>query len=242
MRLRSKIKFIILAFFLIGHVTGCMYLRFLKVKSQMTNFNKNFKITEKNGLSLIFLNPVLKKEDIAWLMGTEPTVKESEGNSTIWIYEIKKRYRGITTEKEFDITLRSNFENNRLTAFTLPERFTQYLPKSIFEKFFQTFGKAKISKEDKLVSSKYEGADKSEIPSMREILAVLGTPYYNRVRGNERTFVYRYKILSPDTNKKLGVRIIYNFNKKTRLLKSVEANIKGLKILVEFTKFANKNI
>ena len=62
MNLRSKIKFIFLAFFLIGLVTGCVYLRFLKVKNQMADFNKNFEITEENGLSLNFLNPVLKKK------------------------------------------------------------------------------------------------------------------------------------------------------------------------------------
>lgn len=236
MQPRLKIKLIIIAFFLIGHVTGCVYLRFLKVKSQITDFNKNFKITEENGLSLIFLNPVLKKEDVVWLMGTEPTVKKSEENKTIWIYELKKRYRDITTEKGFDITLKSTLENNKLTALTLPERFIKYLPKSVFEKIFKTFGESNISKKDKQVSSKYEGADQSEIPLIQDILAALGTPYYDNVREDERIFVYRYKILSPDINKKQGIKITYNFNKKTEILKSVKANIKGHKVFVEFTK------
>ncbi|MGI9553663.1 MAG: hypothetical protein ACR2NC_01960 [Thermodesulfobacteriota bacterium] len=242
MNLRSKIKFIFLAFFLIGLVTGCVYLRFLKVKNQMADFNKNFEITEENGLSLNFLNPVLKKKDMVWLMGTEPTIKESEGDPSVWVYELKKRYRGKTTEKKiYDIPLRLKYENNRLTALTLPERFTKYFSKSLFEKFLQTFGEAEISKEDRQASSKYEGADKSEIPSTKEILAVLGKPYYNRVEGEERTYVYRYKILSPDPDKDLGVKIIYHFNKETNLLNSVEANIKGLKVLIEFTKLTNKN-
>ena len=175
-------------------------------------------------------------------MGTEPTIKESEGDPSVWVYELKKRYRGKTTEKKiYDIPLRLKYENNRLTALTLPERFTKYFSKSLFEKFLQTFGEAEISKEDRQASSKYEGADKSEIPSTKEILAVLGKPYYNRVEGEERTYVYRYKILSPDPDKDLGVKIIYHFNKETNLLNSVEANIKGLKVLIEFTKLTNKN-
>ncbi|MGI9533801.1 MAG: hypothetical protein ACR2NW_02520 [Thermodesulfobacteriota bacterium] len=242
MYIRSKIKFIFLAFFLINLVTGCVYLRFLKVKNQMADFNKNFEITEENGLSLNFLNPVLKKKDMVWLMGTEPTINESDGDPSIWIYELKKRYHSKTTEKKnYDIPLKLKYENNRLTALTLPERFTKYFSKSLFEKFLQTFGEAEISKEDRQASSKYEGADKSEIPSTKEILAVLGKPYYSKVDGEERTYVYRYKILSPNPDKDPGVKIIYHFNKENNLLKSVEANIKGLKVLIEFTKLTNKN-
>ena len=243
MQFISKIKFIILAFIIITLATGCVYLRFLKVKNQMADFTNNFEITEDNGLSLNFLNPVLKKKDMVWLMGTQPTIKEPGQNQTIWVYELEKRYKGKTTEKKkYDIPLKLTFENNRLIALTLPERFTKYFSKSLFEKFLQTFGEAEISKEDKQASSKYEGADKSEIPTTREILAVLGTPYYNRGKGDEWTFIYRYKILSPDPEKNPGVRITYNFNRETRVLKSVEANIKGLKVLIEFTKLTDKNI
>lgn len=243
MQFISKIKFIILAFIIITLATGCVYLRFLKVKNQMADFTNNFEITEDNGLSLNFLNPVLKKKDMVWLMGTQPTIKEPGENQTIWVYELEKRYKGKTTEKKkYDIPLKLTFENNRLIALTLPERFTKYFSKSLFEKFLQTFGEAEISKEDKQASSKYEGADKSEIPTTREILAVLGTPYYNRGKGDEWTFIYRYKILSPDPEKNPGVRITYNFNRETRVLKSVEANIKGLKVLIEFTKLTDKNI
>ena len=244
MNLRSNTYFLILVFLLISLVTGCVYLRFLKVKNQMADFNKNFEITEDNGLSLIFLNPVLTKKDMVWLMGTEPTIRESERSPGIWVYQLKKRYRGKTAadKKNYDIPLRLTFENNRLTVLRFPERFTKYFSKSLFEKFLQTFGEAEISKEDKQASSKYEGADKNEIPSTHEIMEVLGIPYYNNVKGDQRTFVYRYKILSPDPKKNPGVRITYHFNRETRLLKSVEANIKGLKVLIEFTKLTNKNI
>ena len=202
MRLRSKIILLIIPILMASLLTGCVYLRFLKVKNQMADFKNNFQISEDNGLSLIFLNPVLKKKDMVWLMGTEPTIKESEGNPTVWIYQLKKRYpRKRPEKKNFDIPLRLTFEDNKLTTLTLPDRFTKYFSKSLFEKFLQTFGEAEISKEDKQASSQYEGADKTEIPSTREIMAVLGKPYHDRIKGEERTFVYRYKILSPNPEK-----------------------------------------
>jgi len=242
MQQRPKILYITISVLIIFLVTGCVYLRFYKVKNQMADFQKNFELSEENGLSLIFLNPVLKKKDMVWLMATEPTIKQQGENSAIWIYELKKRYPGKSTENnKFDIPLKLTFENNKLTVLTLPERFTKYFSKSLFEKFLQTFGQAEISKEEKQASSKYEGTDKSEIPSTREILAVLGKPYYSRAKGDEKTFVYRYKILSPDPKKDPGVKITYNFDKDTKLLKSVEANIKGLKVFIEFTKLTTQN-
>ena len=236
MTIRKKIALSFLAIIILSTVTGCVYLRFLKLKNQMADFNKNFEITEDNGLSLVFLNPVLKKSDMVWLMGTEPTIMEVDGNPDNWIYELKKRYRGKKNEKgDFDIPIDLTFDRNKLTVFTMPERFTKYFSKSLFEKFLSTLGQAEIDKGDKQASSTYEGASKTEIPTTKEIRAVLGNPYSGSVTKEARTFIYRYKILSPDPEKNLGVRITYNFNKETDYLESVVANIKGLKVKISFS-------
>ncbi len=236
MTIRKKIAFSLLALVIFSTVTGCVYLRFLKLKNQMADFNKNFEITEDKGLSLVFLNPVLKKSDMVWLMGTEPTIMEVDGSPDNWIYELKKRYRGKKNEEgDFDIPLDLTYKKNKLTVFTMPERFTKYFSKSLFEKFLSTLGQAEIDKGEKQANSTYEGASKTEIPTTKEIRAVLGNPYSGGVTKEARTFIYRYKILSPDPEKNLGVRITYNFNKKTDYLESVVANIKGLKVKISFS-------
>lgn len=236
MTICKKFAFIFLSLVILSTVTGCVYLRFLKLKNQMADFNKNFEITDENGLSLVFLNPVLKKSDMVWLMGTEPTIMEVDGNPDNWIYELKKRYRGKKKEEgDFDIPLDLAFEKNKLTVFTMPERFTKYFSKSLFEKFLSTLGQAEIDKGDKQANSTYEGASKTEIPTTKEIRAVLGNPYSGKATKEELTYVYRYKILSPDPEKNLGVRITFNFNKDTDYLASVVANIKGLKVKISFS-------
>ena len=207
MTIRKKIAFSLLALVIFSTVTGCVYLRFLKLKNQMADFNKNFEITEDKGLSLVFLNPVLKKSDMVWLMGTEPTIMEVDGNPDRWIYELKKRYRGKKKEEgDFDIPLDLTYKKNKLTVFTMPERFTKYFSKSLFEKFLSTLGQAEIDKGEKQANSTYEGASKTEIPTTKEIRAVLGNPYSGRVTKDEKTYVYRYKILSPDPEKKPGCK------------------------------------
>jgi len=236
MTIRKKFVFIFLSFVILSTITGCVYLRFLKLKNQMADFNKNFEITEKNGLSLVFLNPVLKKSDMVWLMGTEPTIMEVDGNPDNWIYELKKRYRGKKNEEgNFDIPLDLTFEKNKLTVFTMPERFSKYFSKSLFAKFLSTLGQAEIDKGDKQASSTYEGASKTEIPTTKEIRAVLGKPYILNPSKEDFAYVYRYKVLSPDPEKNLGVKFTFNFNKETDFLESVVANIKGLKINISFS-------
>ena len=236
MTLRKKFIFFFLSLVILSTVTGCVYLRFLKLKNQMADFNKNFEITEENGFSLIFLNPVLKKSDMVWLMGTEPTIMEVAGNPDNWIYELKKRYRGKKNEDgDFDIPLDLTFEKNKLTVFKMPERFAKYFSKSLFAKFLSTLGQAEIDKGDKQAISNYEGASKTEIPTTKEIRAVLGKPYILKPTNEELAYIYRYKILSPDPEKNLGVRITFNFNKDTDFLENVVANIKGLKIKISFS-------
>ena len=233
---RKKFIFIFLSLVIISTATSCVYLRFLKLKNQMADFNKNFEVSEENGLSLIFLNPVLKKSDMVWLMGTEPTIMEVNGNPDNWIYELKKRYRGKKNEEgDFDIPMNLTFENNKLTVFNLPKRFAKYFSKALFAKFLSTLGQAEIDKDDKQANSTYEGASKTEIPTTKEIRAVLGKPYMLKPAMDDFAYVYRYKILSPDPEKNLGVKFTFIFNKETDFLESVVANIKGLKIRISFS-------
>jgi len=238
MKFRPRIKFVILFFLLIFFVSGCKIINLISIKNQMAD-QKNFKVTDEDGLSLTFTKPLMNKKYITWLMSTEPTIK----NSDVWIYEIKKRYRGNSRDKKnFDIPIKLNFENNKLKVATLPKRFTQHIPKSMFAKSIQSFGKGRLIKRNKTLHAVYKVNDKSEFLSTRDIIAFLGLPYYTKVEGEEESFVFIYKILSPDVNKKVGVRYNYNFNRKTKLLNSITAKIKGFNILIEFTESQDENL
>ncbi len=238
MKTRPRIKFAILLFSLIFLVSGCRIIKLAKVKNQMAD-PKNFKVTDENGLSLTFLKPLMNKKDVAWIMSTEPTIRSSD----VWIYEIRKRYRGNSNDRNnFDIPIKLNFTKNKLKVATLPERFAQHIPKPVFTKFIQSFGKGRLIKRKKTLHAVYKVNDKSEFLSTQDIVAFLGLPYYTKVKGEKESFVFLYKILSPDVNKKVGVRYDYHFNRKTKLLSSITANIKGFNILIEFTEGQDEGI
>lgn len=235
MKPRSKIQIAAALFALLFLLSSCKIIKFMRVKNQMAD-PKNFTVTDKGGLSLIFRKPLMNKGDVTWIMSTEPTVK----NQDQWTYEIKKRYRGKSRDRgNFDIPIKLSFENNKLKVATLPERFTQHLPKSMFAKFIQAFGKGKIKKTEKTLHAVYKGS-RSELLSVGEVITLLGLPYYSKVSKEQESFVYLYRILSPDANKKVGVRFNYHFNRKTKILESITANIKGFNILIEFTESQKK--
>ncbi|MDE0476593.1 MAG: hypothetical protein OXI02_00820, partial [Candidatus Dadabacteria bacterium] len=55
-------------------VGGCRLFRFLDVKGQLGDFSENFNVSDHDGLSLTFKNPVLLAGDIEWLMVYSPPV------------------------------------------------------------------------------------------------------------------------------------------------------------------------
>lgn len=234
---RKKFIAIITILFLTALLTSCVYYRFLKVKNQLSQFEEHFVIEEKEGLTLKFLKPQLLTKDIVWLMSTEPISKEKNEDGEIWYYTLEKKYLKRKNESaNFDIQIKMSFQKNKLTEVTLPKKFLKYFSKPLFEKMLSSFGEAKISKTKKKASSEFKGSNSAEIPTTKEIGIVLGKPYYNKFDENLKTFVYKYRIKSPDPQKKPGLKITYRFDKKTDYLQRVEGSIKGLKIYMDFTK------
>lgn len=241
MKFRSKRWFVIFLC-LVFFTTGCLFIKLWRVKNQAANFDENFKIANNKELSLIFLKPLLNKKDITSFMAAEPTTKQSEIK---WVYQLEKRYSdAISERKKFDIALKLEFENEKLKVVVFPKRFIQYIPKTMLRKFIQAFGEGQVKKRDRELRSRYKIEDKSEIFSTNKILALLGKPYSVAVKSNEKTFIYRYKIVSPyaDHNNKVGVKLNYNFNLETGFLKSLTANIKGFGIIMEFIEVRDANI
>ena len=131
-------------------LSGCVYYRLLKLKRQFENFEDNFELEDKKGLTLVFKNPILFKDDIKWLLNNEPTkiLDEAESQNS-WIYILtKKKKEGVVEEKNYDIDIMMEFENDKRKETTLPERFLENLSKEMRAKMFKSMGKAKVDKEE----------------------------------------------------------------------------------------------
>lgn len=223
---------IIIASFL----TGCVYLRFLKVKKQLNNFEENFVINDQKELSIKFLKPVLLPGDIVWLMLTEPLKKENKESVEIWHYMLEKRYRVRKKEPaNFDIPVKMVFTGGKLNEIILPEKLTKYFSKKLFQKMLSSFGEANISKMKKKVGSEFKSPDSDEIPKLKDIVFTLGQPYSKGISGEEIVYIYKYYIKSPNP-KNPRLKITYKFDKTTKYIKRLEGNVRGIKLRMDFTK------
>ncbi len=176
-------------------ITGCVYLRLLEVKRQLSNFEDYFKIENQHELTLVCLKPVLLPEDVIWLTKLNPTSKEQTDQGELWRYIFEKRYSGSKNEDgNFDIPVTMLFQNGKLREVRLPERFSRVVSKSLLIKMFKSMGSAKVSKLKGSASSKFEGKDSLEIPTEQFVVRVLGKPFDIEDSDHTPKFIYRYDL------------------------------------------------
>jgi len=226
----------ILLLILILSLSGCIYYRFLKVKYQLDDFEKNFSVDDKGGLSVEFKNPVLQSGDIVWLMSANPDSKQDSENEKIWTYILKKRYHRSKNENgNFDIPVKFIIKNEKVNKVTLPERFLKYFSMSLFKNLLNSFGRADISKFHKEARTNVKESNHYKLPTTKEISEVLGSPYYRKKVNSDLVYVYKYYINAEGKSDRPGVNFIYHFREKDRVLRSVKSNIKGVDIAIDFS-------
>ena len=236
--LKRKVLTYTTLFVVLTLISSCVYYRFMKMKRQLNDFDKNFALSDTEGLSLIFKKPVLLKSDIVWLMLTGPVESMSASKDDSWLYILEKKTRSrYRDESEFDIHVRMRFnEKGKLIKMSLPERFLKYFSKSLFEKLLGSIGEADISKLNKEATSEFKGDKDTEIPTTREVIHVLGRPYSIKNSETERSYIYKYQSKSPDPEQEgVKIRFFLTFDKETDLMNNFLGGFKGIKINIDFS-------
>ena len=204
----------------------------------MENFEDNFNLEDKKGLTIIFKNPVLTKEDIKWLMNNEPTmIVDNQLSQNSWLYILtKKESADIKEDKNYDIDILMGFNDDLLKEATLPKRFLENLSKEMLAKMFKSIGKSKVDKKKKQAGTVMKGKKKG-IPTIYDVLYTLGEPF-ERVNENEiikLKYIYNLKI--PDNNATLKpFNLIFDFdiNKEDKVLRRSSIDVNGLKMTMKF--------
>src|SRR6185295_2000509 len=109
---------------------GCVYLRLLAMKRQLADFDRNFTVSEENGLRLVCRNPVLLDEDFRWL-GVLPESIKTSGKAEQWrVCYLKSLPPGMRENPAQDLTFDLMFYDGKFTQAYLPERYFLFVPKS----------------------------------------------------------------------------------------------------------------
>ena len=245
-KLRLRRQFVSVGLiFLLMFSGGCVYKRLLQLKRQMSDFNSYFRITEERGLTLVFLKPVLRSDDIVWLMRSTPTSQEKTEKGALWTYVLEKEYPDSKNEEgNFDIPISMLFEDDKLDQISFPERFLQYISRHMLVKMMTSMGDAQIDKSERRAGSTFQASNTLEIPRKQQVVDALGLPFSDQESGNVSTSTYKYNLKDKNTGKS-GSEFMFvmefNFRKEDHRLLQAETNLNGLKMSLDFSFIENGN-
>ena len=231
------IRLILLASILL--VAGCVYMRLYKMQNQFTDFDTNFDLSDKDGLGLIFLNPVLESGDMVWLMKDEPLSKEKKGEGEMWTYLFEKQYlTGNGEGGEYDIPILVLMENGMVREIIFPERFLKNISIPMLKKMFSSMGEADVNKFSKSASSVFEGGAPGEIPGMENIIDTLGKPYSIEEKDEATKFTYLYYLKKGESSQVkdyFEFETEFVFDKGSKTLEKATGKIRGMSMSLDFT-------
>jgi hypothetical protein len=217
---------------IVSLISGCMYVRLLKLKAQLSDFDKYFELRDEQKLTMIFLDPVLLNDDIVWLLKSDPISREETEMGELWTYVFEKQYTGTKDEKgDFDIPLDMLFHKKKLKEVRFPERFLKYFSQPLLAKMFRSMGNAEISKLSRTADSQFKGNNPLEIPTKGQIIELLGVPFSADSSDGKSKLVYQYRVrkTASDPNKKeFRLTTKFVFQQGSDKLLKAEGDLNGL--------------
>ncbi|MCI5121034.1 MAG: hypothetical protein D3908_07585, partial [Candidatus Electrothrix sp. AUS4] len=140
-------------------VSGCVYLRLLAFRKQLTQFDQYVVVDKKDGLTFSFLRPTLYGNDMKWL-GLHPTLLETKSGVTIWKHDLEKIYNNNQTETgNYDFTIDTRYQKEKLHAVYLPERLFITLSKDFFIALCKYIGQSDMDLDQGNREVRYTGGD-----------------------------------------------------------------------------------
>ena len=174
---------------------GCVYVRLLKVKKQLYEFDQYLHLNEQENL-LTFLQPLLLPQDIIWLMKTEPTVQIDDDEFLFWQYIFKKQHPEALYQDEkgdVDIIVTMNFKNGKLQQFGLPKQ----LSSKLLPGLLRLVGENKVDTRQRNITIQWKDQQllqMASIPTRKNIEKTLGKPSIVKQINSETILSYQYDL------------------------------------------------
>jgi len=237
--IKSKRVFVLVGLFLIiSSLSSCVFVRMIKVKNQLNDFDTNYDLNDERGLTLVFKNPVLLTDDVIWLMKESPVSVERIDEGELWTYVFQKQHTASQDEGDtYDIPILMVIEDGKLTEVTFPERFLKNLSIPLLKKMLASMGNADVSKLGRSANSKFSGDDPAEIPTSDNVIETLGVPYENEESGENSKLSYLYYLENSEGNAdkdNLNFELWFIADDQDKALKRVGGKIRGVKLSLDF--------
>ena len=215
-------------------LSSCAYLRLLRFKNQLKDFDQNVAVEHVDGLQLNLKKPVIKDSDFVYITGSEPNEKHVLSTTPRieeWIWRFEKLPPESQDDKPFVVDYRTRFEDGLLTQIAIAPELLEVIPAEYIVTLFRNMGRAKINKlrRSALVEVANGEAEKDcRLPTWRKLLAKMGAPSKSQQKSAEQTWSYVFNFYNPDTAQLSGQ---FELNFLCRGAPSDESQIDGFTLV-----------
>ncbi len=155
--------------------SGCVYLRLLKFRQQLVDFDDNFTLAHSPGAYIEMANPVLKPGDLRWLTGIEGVVSRSPNGMEMREYRfLKISAPDGDLPKHQEVWMNSGFVKGRLQSVEFPETFNEIFNHEMLRRAFHGADKGAVDESDKATG--WALHKDLVIPDRAKIYRLLGLP------------------------------------------------------------------
>ncbi len=206
-RWRRPIVGLVLASLLLS-LSGCVYLRLLRFKNQLKDFDEYVLVDKESGLGLEFSKPVLADDDFVFITESQPTSIAAEPgvpSAEVWVWLFRKQ-QASDADRPFGVEFRTRFENNLLTRIDFDPRIIEVIPPDFVVALFQSMGKAKINKLRRSASSNMtrEQLEGIPLPSLLDVEKVMGEPSETASDEGKLVHTYIFNFYNPENDELSG--------------------------------------
>lgn len=175
-------------------LTGCVFIRLVRLKSQLADFSEHLMIEDHGGPTVTFKDPILRPGDLVWLFGLYPSV--TTNNTHGYVFRKVRKGDGDGSAED-DIALTFRYKNNRLKSATMPVRFAPFITEDHFREIFSPL------KNLPDVAAKGEQTEwnwrnvKVGLPNRASLLRYLGAPTRESNGSQGVLMQYQYRLDAP---------------------------------------------
>ena len=173
---------------------GCVYLRLLELKKQLSHFDENFAVPPTEDLTLQCLHPLLQPGDLRWLGAVPKSITPREGGEDWVVRWVKETDSGIKEEFVYDMVLNLRFVDGRMVEVQIPKRHLAYVSKDLLVAMLRSTGAAKVDRDDHAADAQTETSATVPPPNLSTIKAMLGEPTSKQTTAGHIIQLYRYRL------------------------------------------------
>lgn len=232
-----------LALLIATALSGCVWLRLLEIKSQLTEFDQYFQVEVADQHFILNLRkPVLLSEDFTYLTKLNPSRVGTLPQGYRWFLDFTHDPAAKSQKGQHLIFAMSFTKDGKLSAFDFSPLFLQMAPAAFLEASIRSLGLGKVDQGKQQLKVDPEDLPKltEKLPRREAILAVLGPPTEQSIQDGLKVLLYRFKAettpVDPDYEKRRVAEAKLFFDPAKDELVRLSGRFVGLKIAIDYRK------